>query len=295
MYIVLNILNQMLNAIVYGLLILFLLNPKYSRIKAMSIYLLCAFIVVLFKFGFYYNITIRLSTAVISQTILYLFILIAFNGSLFTKMLTCILTIITAVLSEYVALFINNSLFKANNAFHPDSKEFFIVTTIALFSQIIITILIIFICKTISYKESPSSMLYFTLLPYIMLYLFATIFAPFIFGGTALNSALISICIMIALISCIILFYYILRHNEKKNIEKAYEELQKLYAMDLEYYRELESRHEELAKLRHDYQNQLATLYMLISSGKTEAAKEFTIALKTELQKYKIPYQSIKK
>ena len=120
-------------------------------------------------------------------------------------------------------------------------------------------------------------------MPVILLLLTVAIFAPLIFSQSTLNPIILSICISFSVILCVILFYYVLRHNEKKTIEEAYEELQKLYAMDLEYYRELESRHEELAKLRHDYQNQLATLYMLISSGKTDAAKEFVSALHESL------------
>ncbi|MBO5227398.1 MAG: hypothetical protein J6B39_00210, partial [Lachnospiraceae bacterium] len=190
----------------------------------------------------------------------------------------------------YTAIMLMSRLVNSYTALQPDSKEFFIITTVALFAQIIMSVFIIFIWRAISHKKNSSNLLYFTIMPAIQFFLMVAIFAPFIFGGTALNPTSLSICITISLISCIILFYYILRHNEKKTIEEAYEELQHLYAMDLEYYRELESRHEELAKLRHDYQNQLATLYMLISSGKTDAANEFIIALKTELQKYKIPY-----
>lgn len=279
MYLILNFLNQILNTILFALLASFLLTPKYSRIKSISVFTLFSCVIFIYKFRFYHELATTLISSVILQALLYMFIIITFNDSLLKKIFACVSILIPTLTSEYIALMLYNRLFDANNVFLPNSKEFFIVTIIALFTQIIIANIIILIWRAISHKKNFANMLYFTLLPYIMLYLFATIFAPFIFGSTALNSALLSICVIIVLISCIILFYYTLRHNEKKTIEEAYEELQKLYAMDSEYYRALENRHEELAKMRHDYQNQLATLYMLISTGKTEAAKEFADSL----------------
>ena len=284
MYFILNVINQMLNTILYALLPSFLLTPKYSRVKSISIFTLFILFVVLLKFNFYSSLNIKIFASIAFQVSLYVFIFVVFKESLLKKILACISTITPALMSEYTALMLNNRLFNANNVFYPDSKEFFIVTTVALFAQIIMSAFIILIWRAISHKKNSSNLFYFTIMPAIQFFLIVAIFAPFIFGGTALNPTSLSICITISLISCIILFYYVLRHNEKKTIEEAYEELQQLYAMDMEYYKELDSRHEELAKLRHDYQNQLATLYMLISSGKTEAAKEFADSLKESLQ-----------
>ena len=288
MYLFLNIINQLLNTILYTLLASFLLTPRYSRIKSISIFTFFVLFMVIYKFSFYSNLTAKLIASVFFQASLYMFIIIVFKESLFKKMLACVSTITPALMSEYTALMLNNKLFGANyDALHPDSKEFFIVTTIALFSQLIMSVFIIFIWRAISHKKNSSNLFYFTIMPAIQFFLIVAIFAPFIFGGTALNPIALSICITISLISCIILFYYTLRRNEKRTIQVAYEELEKLYSLDLEYYKELESKHEELAKLRHDYQNHLATLYMLISSGKTDAAKEFADSLKNSLYENK--------
>ncbi|MBR6644055.1 MAG: hypothetical protein IKL28_10415 [Lachnospiraceae bacterium] len=61
-------------------------------------------------------------------------------------------------------------------------------------------------------------------------------------------------------------------------------ELQELYQIETEYYQALEASHEELSKIRHDYNNQLSTLYMLISSNKLEAAKELAASMKNQLK-----------
>ena len=284
MYLILNCINQLLNSILYIILALFILTPRLSRIKSTAILMLFDLLLVVVKFKFYSDLTIPMITATTFQISYYLFLIIVFKESPFKKALVFISTITPALMSEYTALMLNNILFHADfDSLSPKTKEFFIINTIALIAQIIMSVLIIFIWKAISRKKSASNLFYFIIMPVILLLLTVAIFAPFIIGDTALNPAVLSICISFSVILCIILFYYVLRNNEKKTIEEAYEELQHLYAMDLEYYRELENRHEELAKLRHDYQNQLATLYMLISSGKTDAAKEFVSALHESL------------
>lgn len=109
------------------------------------------------------------------------------------------------------------------------------------------------------------------------------VFSPLFFVDNEVGPIYITVGTLIALISNFVLLYYMLRRHEKRTLQDAYQELQEIYALDLKYYEELESQHEALSKIRHDYQNQLATLYMLISSNKLEVAQEFVNSLHKEL------------
>ena len=55
------------------------------------------------------------------------------------------------------------------------------------------------------------------------------------------------------------------------------EEVRELqHAMELEkvHYEQIEARREEMAKLRHDYNNVITSVMYLIENGKTEEARE---------------------
>lgn len=63
-------------------------------------------------------------------------------------------------------------------------------------------------------------------------------------------------------------------------LSAAYQELQTLYQIEETHYRELEQRSESLAKIRHDFHNQLATLHMLLQSKNYADAKDMALHMK---------------
>jgi len=69
---------------------------------------------------------------------------------------------------------------------------------------------------------------------------------------------------------------------EKEEAEKALEELKRTQARQKQHYESMEERREEMAKLRHDYNNHLSSVLGLIRMGKTQEAEA---AVKALLQK----------
>lgn len=64
---------------------------------------------------------------------------------------------------------------------------------------------------------------------------------------------------------------------------EAYRELQTLYQMEEAHYHELEQHSEALAKIRHDFHNQLATIHLLLQSKNYTAARELALRMKEVL------------
>lgn len=80
-------------------------------------------------------------------------------------------------------------------------------------------------------------------------------------------------CIALGGVSAIFLLYYVVALEGKTELEQ---ELQSLhYRMELEqaHYSAVEARREELAKIRHDINNQLATVRLLLQAGEAEEAQ----------------------
>ena len=71
-----------------------------------------------------------------------------------------------------------------------------------------------------------------------------------------------------------------MNQEEKATAHAAYLELQTLYKIEEEHYLELEQHSEALAKIRHDFQNQLATIHMLLQNKNYTDAKDMSLRMK---------------
>lgn len=85
---------------------------------------------------------------------------------------------------------------------------------------------------------------------------------------------------VILFISNLFLLLSVMNQEEKSAAQAAYLELQALYKMEEEHYHELEQHSEALAKIRHDFRNQLATIHMLLQNKNYKDAKEMAFRMK---------------
>ena len=85
-----------------------------------------------------------------------------------------------------------------------------------------------------------------------------------------------------ALLLNLLLIFVQFNQAEKEEAEKALEELKRTQARQKQQYENMEARREEMAKLRHDYNNHLSSVLGLIRMGNR---KEAEAAVKALLQK----------
>lgn len=78
--------------------------------------------------------------------------------------------------------------------------------------------------------------------------------------------------------ACIGIFLFI-NQAERNEIEKELLELQRLSELERVHYAGIEARREELAKLRHDYNNILSTVRLLLHGGKVQEAEQMLVEL----------------
>jgi signal transduction histidine kinase len=100
--------------------------------------------------------------------------------------------------------------------------------------------------------------------------------------------------VILSLAADLVLLIYTVSQEKKTVLEDELRETR--YTMELEqsHYRELEQRREELAKIRHDFNNQLASIGQLIRLGEKESAQDMISALSEEIVKTKEnPYCTI--
>ena len=111
-------------------------------------------------------------------------------------------------------------------------------------------------------------------------------------SGDSPDSYFIFICIFSVAVYAVLMLF--LSRSEKKEAQEEQqqmmEEVRELqHAMELEkvHYEQIEARREEMAKLRHDYNNVITSVMYLIENGKTEEAREIMRDLSERISRTK--------
>ena len=74
--------------------------------------------------------------------------------------------------------------------------------------------------------------------------------------------------------AAIILVLILFNRSEKDEIESELQEVRRVSELEKRHYQEIERRREEMAKIRHDYNNVLSSAQYLLDAGRTEEARE---------------------
>lgn len=131
---------------------------------------------------------------------------------------------------------------------------------VGLFGTILVDSGVVILARTMQARRF--SMVY---LP--VLFILASLFGTFYAYISAPGAFFWCVCILLSGISIVCLLYYVVSLEKKAELE---EELQNIhYTRELEqaHYRTIQERREELARIRHDFNNQLAAVRLLIQSS----------------------------
>ena len=284
MYYFLNYLLQNIASLYCAVSVSFCLTPKYPRFYSLAVNTIISGAILALKFTNFNNPFLLSCSSLLFQLAFFIFTLVSFRDTLYKKLIVFICIFLCNLISEFLGLYYLDSIASYTLALEPHSREFTITLLFILPVNFLLNLIFIFLWNYANTKNKNYMLLVFSILPMIQLLTLATVFAPSLIKQNLLNSSLMFICSLVATITIVILLYLLLRRQEKQNIQAAYLELQELYQMENEYYQVLEARHEELSKLRHDYNNHISTLYMLISTNQLDAAKELASSMEQQLK-----------
>ena len=90
--------------------------------------------------------------------------------------------------------------------------------------------------------------------------------------------------LLIGVAADVILFYVMFSQGEKEKIKQQLEETEKLIEMEKSYYETVKQHQEEIAKIRHDFGNQLTVALHIAQSGGQEKAVDVLEQLQAELE-----------
>lgn len=78
--------------------------------------------------------------------------------------------------------------------------------------------------------------------------------------------------LMLGFLSCLALLYYTVEQEKKVALEQELRDVRHTMELEQSHYRAMEERREELARIRHDFNNQLAVIGRLVETGEKEDA-----------------------
>lgn len=281
MYFWINFLLWNLGVLWFGLFFSLTLEPRWERVPRWA----SAVSFTLFMLPVaYLKITHPLSEAlywaVIACILLYVFI--AFRDKLWKKILLFILfNVISYIGSIFGALFMGY----AGESFDASFNSSIMLATVAVNTAVVIILLVLLLVawnRFVSHKTAARHIVIFFIFPLsqmTMLYAFndTTCIAP--------SSGSIFICagIILGFIADFILLYVLMEQDRKEALEKQLQELETLHRVENVHYQDIEARREEMAKIRHDFNNQLITAYHLTEQAEPERARALLDALRANL------------
>ncbi|MBQ8846558.1 MAG: sensor histidine kinase, partial [Lachnospiraceae bacterium] len=91
--------------------------------------------------------------------------------------------------------------------------------------------------------------------------------------------------LLLGIAADVILFYVMFTQGEKEKIKQQLAETEKLMEMEKGYYETIEIHREEMAKIRHDFNNQLTAALHIAKNGEGEKSVELLEQLREAIEK----------
>ncbi len=280
MFLLINSLLVLLNGGFQFYILSFFLTPKKNRIQNTLLYCLFLYISVFFKCAATTPFVSALF-ALCSTLTLFCYTVIAFKNPFLEKISKCILMLllfsltIEAIYSALLKYALHITL-----SMNYHSKTMVLPLLILNILTIMFCPLFIFLLKLVEHikrKRRFCLIAVFTIMQLIAPTILFVMYSSDISEGN-LHFSLIAPIILF--ITNIFLFLSLINQEEKSEANAAYLELQTLYKLEEAHYHELEQQSEALAKIRHDFHNQLATIYMLLQNKNYMDAKEMALHMK---------------
>lgn len=194
--------------------------------------------------------------------------ILCFEGPIWRRLLINLLLFGVQAMSDMLSLFLlhDPDWVRNNNGVFDSPEAVFFYTAVAIMLNIVLDSVIVLLARTLQARRFSGIYLPILL---ILISLAGTHYAYISSAGglfwcvTALLGAL----------SVVLLMYYVISLEKKTALEQELQDVH--YTMELEqaHYRAVEERREELARIRHDFNNQLATISLLIQAGEQKDAE----------------------
>lgn len=279
MFLLINSLLVLVNGVLQFSVLTFYLTPKKSRLQTTLLYCPLLYIPVFFKCAVT-NTMVSALFGMCNVLMLFGYTMFAFKNSFWKKIVMFLLILgLTfpneAVFSAFLHYVLHTTL--TINYYSGAMTPFLLLSD---FFVLISCTLLIFLTKPLKRflrKGRFRSTALFVFMHLVTLTILLIMCLPDI---SAQNRPFSLITSVVPFVANLFLLLSIMKQEEMFAAKEAYRELQTLYQMEEAHYHELEQHSEALAKIRHDFHNQLATIHLLLQSRNYTDAKEMALRMK---------------
>ncbi len=280
MFLLINSLLVLLNGSLQFFALSFFLTPKKKRIQNMLPYCLLLYISVFLKCAATNPSTSALFGLCNTLT-LFCYAVFAFKNPFWEKIVKCVLMLgLLSITTEAIySVFLKYVLHTTLSMNYYSESMVLPLLLLDIFALASCT-LFIFLTKLVDRIKRKRRFFLIALFALTQLVTPTTLFIMYSSDISEENLHFSLIAPVILFIANLFLLLSVMNQEEKAAAKAAYLELQTLYRIEEEHYHELEQHSEALAKIRHDFHNQLATIHMLLQSKNYTDAKEMAFHMK---------------
>lgn len=280
MFLLINSLLVLLTGGLQLIVLSFFLAPKRKRLPNMLPYCLLLYSSVFLKCA----ATTPLATVMfgLCNTItLFCYAIFAFKNPFWEKIVKCVLMLgVFSITTEAVYSVFMKHVLHITLSLNYYSETMLVPLLILNLFTIVFAALFLFLIKLAERIKRKKRFGLISLFVFIQLVAPTILFIIYASDISKENLHFSLIAPVILSIANLFLFLSAMNQEEKAVTKAAYRELQTLYKIEEEHFHELEQHSEALAKIRHDFQNQLATIHMLLQNKNYTDAKDMALRMK---------------
>lgn len=222
------------------------------------------------------------------QTLLiFLYVVLGFKDKLWKRIFCFCILLAAGFLGELFSVTMMGYFFGLEYQQTFANREMFILQTACLMFDFVLFSTLTFIWNNVfKHQKLPRHTWVFVLFPASQMIVLWNWTNQEVFFSRDIG-VLASLGFIMGFVADMVLLYIFLTQGEKDALAKRLQEMEHLQRVEQLHYQSVETRREELAKIRHDFNNQLSTALYLTEQGEKEQAKFMLEQLKENLAKTK--------
>jgi len=275
---IINFVLWMLNLFICNAIICFgfeFKNKKKKRWQGIVGLSLAQFPFLVLKYLFNENDMIRNVAWILTTIACFVYMIIAFEGYLWQKLLFIVFEAICCVVSEtIIQLIMQEELIKLEDfSFNQPIMVLYLMYGVLLIS--VLFLLFLFVWKRIFSKGSYNLRIYFVfcIFPISQIIMMTSVNVK-IYKEMQLAGMINIVGLLVSIAADVLLLVTLLRQQSLHEMEIRLSETEKAWEVEQNHYRDIESRREEFAKIRHDLTEQFIVIQELLHKKEYEKAGE---------------------
>jgi len=289
-YYVLNgLIGGFLFPFVLGLMWSFCLEKRWNRIPNWGMALILALLTQ--PFGYIRSQSIGMVLfevmGVLQGFLILVFVFLGFKDRLWKRIFAYTIFLAAGFMGELFSVTIMGHIFGVEYQNTFASQEMFILQTACIMFDFVLFAAMAFIWNNVfKHQKLPRHTWVFVLFPISQLVVLWNWTNQEIFFHREIG-VFAAVGFLLGFVADIVLLYAFLNQGEKDALAKRVREMEHMQRVEQLHYQSIETRREELAKIRHDFNNQLTTALYLTVQGEQEQAKSMLEQLRRNLAKTK--------